>query len=121
MSVKWEIIFYETEKGDCPVRNFIEKKKEKNQAKIITAIQYLGKTGPNLPRPYADLLENGIYELRIKIAEDDGGTQTRILYFFYDRTDIILTHGFMKTTDEVPEKEIAKAKKYRDDYISRKK
>lgn len=83
-------------------------------------MELLEDIGPYLPRPYADILEDGIHELRIKVAEDYGGNQARILYFFYDRTKIVLTHGFMKTTDEVPTSEIKKAKKYRDDYIYRK-
>jgi phage-related protein len=71
--------------------------------------------GPNLPRPYADLLKDGIHELRIKLT----GTQVRILYFFCYQNIIVLTHVFVKHTNTVPESEIALAKSYRTDFLSR--
>jgi phage-related protein len=71
--------------------------------------------GPNLPRPYADLLEDGIHELRIKLS----GEQIRIIYFFCYKEFIILTHAFRKHTDKVPKNEIAKAKNCRNDFLSR--
>jgi len=50
--------------------------------KIFSVFYYLEKQGPNLPRPYTDLLEDGIHELRIKLS----GEQIRILYFFVMET-----------------------------------
>lgn len=114
------VIYYIESNGYCPVREFIDDKKLKNRAKILALIKQLEIDGPNLPRPYADLLEDGIHELRIRIAADKGGTHTRILYFFFDGNNIILTNGFMKTTDKVPKSEIKKAKKYRTDYLKQK-
>jgi len=71
--------------------------------------------GPNLPRPYADLLKDGIHELRVKLS----GNQVRISYFFCWRDFIVLTNVLMKTTDKVPESEINNAKKCRDDFLKR--
>jgi phage-related protein len=47
------------------------------------------------------------------------GTQTRILYFFCYQNSIVLTNVFEKHTDAVPESEIALAKSYRADFLSR--
>jgi len=66
-------------------------------------------------RPYADLLEDGIHELRIKLS----GDQIRILYFFCYKNIIVLTHVFPKSTDKIPKPEIKKAKKYREDFLQR--
>jgi len=71
--------------------------------------------GPDLPRPYADLLTDGIHELRLKLS----GDQVRILYFFCYKEYIILTHVFTKQTDVVPPSEIKRAQKCRDDFLSR--
>ncbi|MBN1632912.1 MAG: type II toxin-antitoxin system RelE/ParE family toxin [Ignavibacteria bacterium] len=79
-------------------------------------IEQLQNEGPDLPRPYADLLEDCIHELRIKLK----GKQVRILYFFYYKEYIVLTHAFFKTTSKVPTKEILKAKTYREDFLKRK-
>ena len=64
-----------------------------------------------MPRPYADILEEGIHELRIKLT----GTQTRILYFFCYQNIIVLTNVFEKHTDKVPKAEIKLAKESRVD------
>jgi len=115
MKSKWNIVYYETAKEECPVEDFINSRSIKNRVKIFNWLEQLEVQGPNLPRPYADFLEDGIHELRIKLS----GEQIRIIYFFYCREFIILTHAFRKKTDKVPKAEIEKAKKYRDDFIAR--
>ncbi|MCI8437936.1 MAG: hypothetical protein HFF73_00275 [Oscillospiraceae bacterium] len=42
------------------------------------------------------------------------------LYFFYDGKRIVLTNGFVKKTPKTPAAEIAAAKKYHADFLSRK-
>ncbi len=113
--MKWKIIYYETIKGKTPVKNFIDSVSDRQKAKIFQWLEYLEEKGAQLPRPFADILEDGIHELRIKLA----GDQNRVLYFFCYRDFIILTHHFIKKTDKVPKKEINKAKKYRADFLSR--
>ncbi|MBP7737456.1 MAG: type II toxin-antitoxin system RelE/ParE family toxin [Spirochaetes bacterium] len=115
MSKKWNIIFYETADGKCPVEAFINSRSINNRAKIFNWLDQLETHGPNLPRPYADLLGDGIHELRIKLS----GDQIRIIYFFCYRNFIILTHAFTKSTNRVPEAEIRKSIKYREDFIRR--
>ena len=115
MKNKWDIVYYETAKKECPVEDFINSRSIKNRAKILNWLEQLEAQGPNLPRPYADLIEDGIHELRIKLS----GEHIRIIYFFCYRDLIILTHAFRKNTDKVPKTEIEKAKKYRDDFIAR--
>jgi phage-related protein len=115
MKRKWNIIYYETVKGKCEVQEFIASRKDREQAKILSWLSILEQRGPTLPRPYADLLEDGIHELRIKLT----GDQVRILYFFSYQEFIIVTHSFMKTTKKVPKSEIEKAKKLRDDFLKR--
>ena len=71
--------------------------------------------GNNLPRPFADYLKEGIYELRVKLS----GDETRTLYFFCFEEYIILTHCFLKKTDRIPKTEIKRALKYKDDFLRR--
>ena len=89
--------------------------KVREQAKILALISYLEDQVPILPRPYADLLEDGIHELRIRLT----GNQIRVLYFFCYRRFIVLTHAFVKAMAKAPQAEIQKAKKYRADFLSR--
>jgi hypothetical protein len=115
MNDKWTVIYYETTEGKCPVTDFIDSRSKRNQAKVLSLISFLEENGPTLPRPYADLLEDGIHELRIKLS----GDQIRVLYFFCYKDFIILTHAFNKTTDKVPKSEIKKAQKCREDFLKR--
>ena len=52
-------------------------------------------------RPQADLLRQGIYELRATFS----GTHYRMLYFFFGKSCIAVSHGITKE-DRVPAKEI---------------
>jgi hypothetical protein len=60
--------------------------------KVIAWIDKLQEMGPLLPRPYADILRDGIHELRIKVSRN----QVRTLYFFVFESRIILTHPIYK-------------------------
>lgn len=90
MENKWKVIFYETEDGKCPVESFINSRSINNQAKIERFLEHLEVKGPSLPRPYADLLEDGIHELRIKLS----GNQVRFLYFLFLKI-LLLLHMFL--------------------------
>jgi hypothetical protein len=76
-------------------------RKEMSQDKCVVKIERLRQLGHELRRPEADLLRNGIYELRIGRE----GINYRILYFFQGRIAAILAHGLIKER-EVPEKDI---------------
>ncbi|MBI5633246.1 MAG: type II toxin-antitoxin system RelE/ParE family toxin [Nitrospirae bacterium] len=115
MKSKWQVLYYETAEGERPVEKFIDSRKDRDQAKIFSWISLLEEQGPDLPRPYADLLTDGIHELRVKLS----GDQVRILYFFCYKDYIILTHAFRKQTSSVPQGEIKKAQTYRADFLSR--
>ena len=115
VTVDWRVLYYETPEGECPVREFVDSRKGRNQAKIVALISNLQDRGPTLPRPYADLLEDGIHELGIRVS----GDQFRVLYFFCFRRFIVLTHAFAKVTAKVSRAETQKAKKYRSDFLSR--
>ena len=58
----------------------------------------------DLHRPYADILRDGIHELRLRV----GRVNYRMLYFFHGNTAVVLTHGLTKEK-KVPNKEIDRA------------
>ncbi|GMO46578.1 MAG: hypothetical protein Ta2G_01780 [Termitinemataceae bacterium] len=113
--IDWEVFYYQKEDETCPVKEYIDKLSVRDQAKTLNFISLLKDEGPNLKRPYADILRDGIHELRIKIT----GTQVRILYFFCFQNKIVLTNVFEKHTDKVPESEIKTAMDRRFDFIQR--
>jgi len=111
----YKIKFYPTQKGDYPVKDFIQELDKKSRAKIWRYIALLEEHGPNLLRPYADHVRGKIKELRIKIPAGN----VRIFYFFFLEGNIVLLHVFKKKTAELPEREIEQAEKNMEDFILR--
>lgn len=110
----YEVIFYEDRKGKCPADEFLDNLQLKVRAKVEKWIEKLEEEGPNLPRPFADIVRDKIRELRIVF----GSNHHRFLYFFFGKK-IIITHGFLKKTDEIPKKEIEKAERMMQDFLQR--
>jgi len=52
----------------------------------------LALLGHELRRPEADLLRDGIYELRVRL----GSVNYRLLYFFHGQTVSVIAHGLTK-------------------------
>jgi len=115
MGTEWKVIYYSGQDGSNLIQNYIDNLSLREQAKTLAFIRLLEENGPNLPRPYADLLEDGIHELRIKLS----GTQVRVLYFFCYQNIIVLTNVFEKHTDKVPKEQIKLAKENRSDFLNR--
>jgi len=113
----WEVSYYETEDGKCPVESFIDNLQTKQQETVMARIALLEDEGINLRRPHADFLRDNIHELRVKSSQ----LSCRILYFFCHRNQIILTHGFKKKVRKVPETEIERAIGYREEWLGRSK
>jgi hypothetical protein len=112
---KWQVIYYTDANDKSDVFDFINDRKDREKAKILALLTILEEQGPQLPRPYADILSDGIHELRVKLS----GDQVRILYFFCYQEFIVMTNWFTKNTDKVPIREIEKAKKLRNDFLKR--
>ena len=74
------------------------------------------KNGSKLREPTSKPLDDGIMELRAKVGSDI----SRVLYFFVVGNKAVLTNGFIKKTQKTPRAEIEIAKKYKNDYLSRK-
>jgi len=112
---QWHLIYCDEDISYCPVTDFIESVPERHQIKILRFLALLEEFGPNLHRPYTDLLKDGIHELRIKLS----GEQVRMLYFFCYRKYIVLYYAFVKNTSRVPESFIRKVSLYRNDFLRR--
>lgn len=98
------VVFYQDRNGNVPVLKWLDALPTKIQDKCVVKIERLREHGHELRRPEADLLKQGIYELRIGRE----GMNYRILYFFHGRVAAVLAHGLVKE-QEVPAKDIEKA------------
>ena len=112
---QFTIEFYEDEKGNKPVEEFLLSLDYKMRAKLLGILEILQEKGTFLREPYSKHLDDGIFEIRGKVGSDI----TRILYFFYHDGKIILTNGFYKKTAKTPPSELKLAKNRRNEYLRR--
>ena len=113
--LKFEVVFYEKENGECPVEDFLDSLDVKMRAKMVGLLELLEEKGNQLREPYSKAIDDGIFELRCKV----GNNITRVLYFFYYEGRIILTNGFIKKTQKIPSGQIKLAKRRRADFQER--
>lgn len=112
----WEVLFYKTESGQIPVKEFLDTLPNNLKSKAIRDIQVLANKGNKIREPYSKNIGNGIFELRTI----QSGNTTRIFYFFFVEKKIVLTNGLLKKSQKTPKNVIEMAEKYRDDYLRRK-
>lgn len=99
-----EIRVFRSGKGEIPVYEFLRHLRTrfpKAHAKVLAAIGELAQNGNQLREPLAKYLEEGIFELRVRLSK----INYRVLYGFSGRNIAILTNGFTKE-DTVPPKYI---------------
>lgn len=95
-----EVLIYASEDGSAPLLDWLDGLPQKVQDKCLVRIERLGQMGHELRRPEADLLRDGIHELRASFR----GVHYRVLYFFHGQRAVI-SHGVVKER-EVPSGEI---------------
>jgi hypothetical protein len=113
MDKKWTILYCDASIRFCPIGKLLDSLMPAEQTKVLRKIELLENMGPNMPRPHADLLQDGIHELRIKLS----GDQIRLLYFFCHEIYIVFYHAFFKTTSRVPGEFITKTMEYRERFL----
>ncbi len=96
----WRILFFQTTRGDSPVKEFIEIQDKTTYMKLVHAIELLENGGPYLKPPYIKKLQNKLYELRVS-----GKVAIRIFYTIING-EYFLLHAFKKKSQKTPSKEL---------------
>jgi phage-related protein len=116
----YEIIYYRNEKGEIPIREYIDallikgdKDSHINANKIIHYIDALAENGNVLGEPIMKQIDEEIWELRPII--------NRIFFAAWDGNKYILLHHFRKKSRKTPRREIERAKRYLADWKERNK
>jgi phage-related protein len=95
---------FRDEDGSIPIREWLdelETTEPRAYRKCLQRILHLEQLGNELRRPLADILRDGIYELRVKVER----VNYRILYFFSSQNVCCLSHGLTKERN-VPNSDI---------------
>lgn len=64
---KFEVIFYETLDGECPIEEFLNSFDKKMRAKIIGMLEILEERGNTLREPYSKFLGDGILNFDVNL------------------------------------------------------
>ena len=101
---KTRVVLFRDADGSCPFLEWFGELPPKVQDKCYLRLERLREMGPALRQPEADLLRDGIYELRVGFR----GVHHRMLYFFHGVIAAVVSHGLVKE-QVVPPKEIDRA------------
>ncbi len=99
----WKVNFFQTNRGESPVQEFIKQQDDATYAKILLSIKFLSDNGPFLKPPYIKKLKEKLYELRIS-----GKVSIRVFYTIFNN-EYYLLHAFKKQSQKTPPKEIKMA------------
>ena len=101
------VYIYAEENGESPVLEWLRELRREN-VRAFTAcrarVLLLASLGHELRRPHADMLREGIYELRARV----GNVNYRLLYFFHGKDIAVVAHWLTKESD-VPARDIERA------------
>jgi len=110
-----EVQFYKTVDGKCPTEEFLDSLSGKVAQKVIWVLK-LFEDIDIIPKKYFKKLSgtDGLWECRIK-----QGSNIYRIFAFFNKNNLVLTHGIIKKSQRTPRKDIEKAQRYKDDYFNR--
>ncbi len=104
-------VFFKTEAGNEPVREWLKKLPREDCKTIgadILTVQYAWPVG----KPLVDNIGEGIWEIRSRV----NNRIARTLFIVVDE-EIVLLHGFLKKQQKIPIDELNLAKKRKRQYL----
>lgn len=109
-----KIIYYTTASAESPAKKFIESLTKKQQRKVSRVISYIEEYGLTTAIPHLKKLTGTpLWEMRIL-----GKDNIRVFYAILVFNSILLLHGFIKKSQQTPQKEIKKAVDRLADWVS---
>src|SRR5215471_1191259 len=103
---KIELVFYRTDSGNEPVRDWLLSLEEQNRREVgldLMRVQFGWPVGMPLVRP----LGEGMFEVRTNLPNK---SIARVLFCFHDG-ELFALHGFIKKTRQTPPEDLKLARK----------
>jgi len=98
-----KIIYYGKDKK--PVKEFIDKLPLKDRAKILACLKSLEDIGLDTPRVVCRQITGKLWEIKINAS-----VGYRIFYVMIEKNTVVLLHGYKKTSQKAPVREMEIAK-----------
>lgn len=105
--MSWEVLYYQTERGESPIEEFLLSLSIKARAKCLAYIDQLEQFGNRLPTNIAAKVEGNLWELRPEF----GGVEHRFLYFTFIDRKIVIVHALKKKRQKLKATDIQIAQK----------
>ncbi len=110
------IEFYRTSSGDCPVDDFLDSLSDRVAQKVAWVLRLVERLEIVPPQCFKKLVgTDDLWEVRAQM----GGNSYRLLGFFENSRQLILTNGFAKKQQKTPRKEVELAQQRRAEYLQR--
>lgn len=101
----WTLIYFETRRGDAPVRDYLDELPSRERARVADALDDLEEFGTSLTMPQVRPLQGTpLWEVRVR-----GRIQHRVFYVMIEERRILLLHAFTKKSQRTPAREIQTA------------
>ncbi len=101
----YRVIYYTTESGTNPIKNFIDSLSPQQQTKILRIFQYITEYGLPAVLPHIKKVTGtSLWEIRIL-----GKDNIRLFYVVIEKTDVLILHGCIKKTQKTKKKDITLA------------
>ena len=112
------IQFYRTSAGKCPVEEFLDSLPDRHAQKVAWVLRLVERLD-TVPQQYFKKLvgTEDLWEIRAQI----GGNSYRFLGYFDVSSLLILTGGFSKKQQKIPQREIELAENRRAEHFQRRK
>jgi phage-related protein len=101
------VIFYRTEAGGEPVRDWLKSLPSPDDRKRIGEDIKTVEFGWPIGMPVCKPLGDGIYEVRTKLAQH---RIARVLFYVDKKSRMVLLHAFIKKTPKTPDDDLELAK-----------
>lgn len=98
MATNWQVEFYETRRGDCPVEAYLDSLPVRERKAALQVLNMLRDQGPALRMPYARHIEGPLWELR--------ASATRLFYAAWVGCAFVVLHACKKQGQKARKKEI---------------
>lgn len=116
MNIDFTVEFYETETGNCPVRDFLDELKSSDPDDFASVLAGLAKLRNRQyhREPLTKAIGNGLFELR-----HVGKLNTRVMWFFMKNRRIVALHGIRNKGQAIPRHDLKISQDRMNDWLSR--
>ena len=116
--MEYQIVFYETEDGAKPLVAFLEALRGRNDPlhKLVVAGLRKLKNRDNHGLPLTASIQGSASLMELRVGRTD---IARVFFFFRPNREIVCTNGYVKKSQKLDPKEVARAERYQADWERR--